>query len=215
MNIELHHIELILLPHRALFLPAYKVLCIADWHLGKAAHFRKSGIAMPQPLRDKGYGIIQNLIAEFDIDEIIFLGDLFHSSENNDWNLFREFILQSSGIGFVLIKGNHDIIAKEKFEEIGIKVKDEQVVDDRIIFTHHPLFENNLSTRLNIAGHIHPGYAVAQKGKQKFRLPAFYHSRQTLVLPAFGEFTGLQVVKEKQGDDFFCIAGDDIIKIRH
>lgn len=47
MKIEIRGEELILDKERAIYLPNEKLLAISDLHLGKAAHFRKAGLAIP------------------------------------------------------------------------------------------------------------------------------------------------------------------------
>ncbi|MDE1191630.1 MAG: ligase-associated DNA damage response endonuclease PdeM [Arachidicoccus sp.] len=213
MKIELNNIELILLSQKALYLPEYHILCIADWHLGKAAHLRKSGIPLPQHKPDPGFAIIEELCDQFSITKILFLGDLFHSIKNNEWESFRSFISQLPAIEFILVKGNHDIIPDKFFNESGIKTTGELILDDKLCFTHHPLFERTKDGFLNIAGHIHPGCLIEQKAKQIVRLPCFYYRDKTLVLPSFGSLTGLQMLPQKMNAIFYCIAGNHVFKL--
>lgn len=211
MNIRINQTELILLPERALYLPELKALCIADWHLGKAAHFRRSGIPVPQPDLDREFSLVERVSGRYDVTDILFLGDLFHSLKNNDWDRFAQFVGRFPGISFRLIKGNHDIIPEEFFAALGIGWSDRLLFDEKVIFTHEPLYQDTPPGFLNIAGHIHPGYRVYLKARQEVVLPCFHYSRSTLVLPAFGSLTGLQPQGRAAGDVFYCIVGDEVI----
>ena len=55
-------------------------LLLADIHLGKVGHFRKSGIPVPRKVEGVFYDKISKLKNSLNFSQIIFLGDLFHSS---------------------------------------------------------------------------------------------------------------------------------------
>src|SRR5690606_42158970 len=54
--------------------------------LGKVGHFRKAGIGIPKEMEQQDLALISDLIHEYKPLKIIFLGDLFHSDMNNDWD---------------------------------------------------------------------------------------------------------------------------------
>jgi len=47
MRAEINGHQLELLPEKAIFWPQHRILLLADLHLGKVNHFRRSGVAMP------------------------------------------------------------------------------------------------------------------------------------------------------------------------
>src|SRR3954466_1055908 len=98
MKLLLQNHSFELLPERALYNSETRSLIIADMHLGKAAHFRKNGIAIPQQSAQKDYQRLKVLIEELEPEEVIFLGDLFHSAHNVEWNIFAKMILQSGNV---------------------------------------------------------------------------------------------------------------------
>ena len=57
-----------------------KYFLLADIHLGKVGHFRKSGIPVPRKVEGVFYDKISKLKNSLNFSQIIFLGDLFHSS---------------------------------------------------------------------------------------------------------------------------------------
>lgn len=208
-TLRLQHVEVELLPEKAVYLPAFKVLCIADWHLGKAAHFRKAGIPLPQPDLSAEFDKIAALVARFGAEQVILLGDVFHSKLNNDWKLFEAFIASHPGIRWTITMGNHDIIGKEQFLSLGMDAVDELVLGETVICTHHPR-ESVPENQLNIAGHVHPGCEIVTGARQRFRLPCFHYGNSVLTLPAFGGLTGLFMLQADEHNRLFVIVGDEI-----
>ena len=117
-NIVLRGEELSLLPEKAIYWPKEQLLLIADLHLGKVEHFRKAGIAVPAEAGEANYHVLQELILEHSPKRVIFLGDLFHSNYNYDWELFRDFLESHDNVSFELIKGNHDILHKSQYDRV-------------------------------------------------------------------------------------------------
>ena len=97
-------------------------------------------------------------------------------------------------------------------EETTIEVVDELAVGEHLLLTHEPLNEAR-ADKLTISGHIHPGVMIRSKGRQSFRLPCFYHHRQMLILPAFGQLTGLHLLKKATGATFYAVFGDEVISL--
>ncbi|MGB0430488.1 MAG: ligase-associated DNA damage response endonuclease PdeM [Bacteroidia bacterium] len=208
MKIELKGHQVQLLPLKALMFSELKSLVIADLHLGKASHFRKSGIAVPNQVFDSN---IENLIKLLQWEkpkEVIFLGDLFHSTHNNEWNHFSAVIRQFPQIVFKLIIGNHDILDREHYAHSNIQIIEEYLDFDKVRLSHEPI-EN--CTKYNIYGHLHPGVRMVGKGRQSLRLPCFYFTNQFGVLPAFGTFTGLALQKPKEGERVYVVANNKIL----
>ncbi len=207
MQIELGTEIVQLLSERALFRPADETLIIADLHLGKAMHFRKNGISIPNKSAEKDYERLTFLFQTLKPKRIILLGDLFHSAHNQEWNLFCDFVNTFKKVEFVLVLGNHDILERSHYEKICLTLVEEELKEETLIFSHHPLKEIP-SNKINIAGHIHPGIVLSGKGKQRIKLPCFYFYENQLILPAFGSLTGLQlVVPEKEAKVFVVTPG--------
>lgn len=92
MVININNFEFTLLFEKALYKPDEQLLIIADVHLGKAAHFRKGGISIPAQAQVADYENLKKLFHKVNPKKVYFLGDLFHSSYNNDWNYFCDLI---------------------------------------------------------------------------------------------------------------------------
>src|SRR5687768_15648840 len=92
-----------LLPQKAVSWPAKKILLIADLHLGKINHFRRSGIPVPTSANDRNLELIIDLLNATQPERVICLGDLFHSHYNPEWEVFGELIKHFQHISFELV----------------------------------------------------------------------------------------------------------------
>ena len=203
--IHIREQEFVLHPSGTLFWTEQAMLLISDVHLGKISHFRKFGAAVPQKAIGKNFDLLSASVAFFQPKTICFMGDLFHSSLNREWVFFEKWV---RGIlaEIILVEGNHDIISYLKYEDLGIKVVPELLLDG-FLLTHHPEERDGF---FNFSGHIHPAVRLRGMGKQSLRLPCFFKSPQQLILPAFGAFTGTFVLEPKRGDQVYAIADNAI-----
>ncbi len=195
-------------PFGVLFWQEKAMLLISDVHLGKVSHFRKFGAAVPQKAIQRNFDLLDELVSYFTPKTICFLGDLFHSSLNAEWQLFEKWVERTAG-DIILVSGNHDIISPLKYHRIGIHVISEIELEG-FLLTHHPEEREGL---FNFSGHVHPAIKLRGNGRQSLRLSCFFKRGRQMILPAFGEFTGSHVVKHKKHDEIFAIVENDIIKI--
>ena len=201
-----------LLPEKVAFLPHHKTLVVADIHLGKASHFRKEGIMIPLPGSCPDLKCLGELLDSLQPEIVVFLGDLFHSSLNGEWEDLKNFLCGYPDIRFVLTKGNHDILPPSVMEETCIEVVPEWKIGEHLVFTHEPITDIQKES-LNVVGHIHPGVLVKTKGRQSYRLPCFYHQGQCLILPAFGQLTGLHILKKTADTSIYPVLLDEVIEL--
>lgn len=195
-------------PHGGVFWRKKSLLLISDVHLGKVAHFRKFGSAVPQKAVHKNYILLDELVIHFNPFQICFLGDLFHSSLNKEWELFENWVAKTPS-EVILVAGNHDIISPHKFEQLGIPIFEELVLDN-FLLTHHPEEREGF---FNFCGHIHPAVRLQGFGRQRLKLPCFFKTHSQMILPAFGEFTGTHVLQPKKEDEVFVIVENEVVKI--
>ncbi len=195
-------------PTGVLFWEDEAMLIISDVHLGKVAHFRKFGAAVPHNLAQENFALLQGVVAFFRPQVICFLGDLFHSSLNIEWALFEQWVSRTSA-NIVLVQGNHDIISPLKYEALGIAVVSE-LVQKGFLLTHHPEERNGF---FNLSGHVHPAIRLKGTAQQSLRLACFFKREHQMILPAFGKFTGTHVLKPGKKDEIFALAAGKVIKI--
>lgn len=193
-------------PSGAIFWNEKEMLLIADVHLGKVAHFRKHGAPVPANAAFQNLEKLTEISNHFQPETICFLGDLFHSKLNEEWNDFEKWV-EYTKANVILISGNHDIIPKYLFEELGVKVFDELLLEG-FLLTHHP---TEIKGTFNFSGHVHPGVRMKGVGRQYVRFPCFYKTENQLILPAFGNFTGKHILKPSGMDEVFAIVEGEVI----
>lgn len=201
-----------LLGSRAIWVPRTKSLLIADLHLGKATHFRKSGIGIPAQLAELDLQRLDHLIQNWQPTEVIFLGDLFHSQHNAEWDAFGMQISRHRAVKFILVRGNHDILDQAHYDQFGIQVCQDQLMRGPLLLTHEHLSEVPVGC-YNLSGHIHPGFRMKGKGRQSIMLPCFHLGPTQGLLPAFGRFTGCVGVKGQSTDRVWIIIKDQLMEV--
>jgi len=210
-NITLKEQTFYLLPEKVIYWKERKTLLVADLHFGKAAHFRKEGIAVPEHLTELSFRRLDQVISFLELKTIVFLGDLFHSDWNKEWNKFQIW-LQKYNLNFILVIGNHDILSHEQYLKAGIILKEEPYHLGPFALSHHPLEETGGA--YNLCGHLHPGIKLKGKAKQSLTLPCFYFGEKRGVLPAFSNFSGKHLIKIKPTDTVFGITKEKVIRFR-
>lgn len=213
VHLEIRNQNLRLLPEKALFWENKSGLIISDVHLGKAGHFRKHGIALPQKLNDKNLELIDNLILRWSPKWILFLGDLFHSEKNEEWESFKTWRTKYSEIDFYLVMGNHELYPEEDYRIMGITCSKTYDADP-FLFIHDENEFTGKSDRLIISGHVHPAVRLNGKGKQSVRLPCFFVDERRAILPAFGSLTGNYTLKPSKRSQVYGIIDNQILQIQ-
>jgi uncharacterized protein len=204
--------QVTLLSQRLLYLSEHRVLLLADAHFGKINHFRRAGIAVPSLANNRNASELIDAINETKPERVIFLGDLFHSTINDDWQTVGQITKHFAQCSFELVVGNHDILDAHHYSQCNIDWVQKQAIGQWLL-THEPLSE--IPDRLyNFCGHIHPGILLTGAGKQSLLLPCFYFGKQQGILPAFGAFTGLAKIKPKKGDEIFIISNGKIVAVK-
>lgn len=192
-------------------------LIVSDLHLGKTGHFRKSGIGVPPEIYKAD---MQRLIAQlyfFKADRLLIVGDLTHSSANRELDHFLRWRKDFSLLKVDLVKGNHDILEKDWYEEAAINLHEHQLEIAGFCFRHdlddtEPVLPAG-DTLYTFVGHVHPGITVRGKGRQALRFPCFYFTAEYCILPAFSRFTGTYHVERKKNETVYAIADNELMHI--
>lgn len=209
MTIEINNQEFTLHQSGAIYWKQKKILLLSDVHFGKIAHFRKYGIGIPKDAVFENFAQLNTVLDLFEVEKIIFLGDLFHSKINNEWNLFALWIKEQTQT-IILVEGNHDIIDKQNYSNLNIEIYSELLIDN-FLLTHHPTEKEGL---FNFCGHIHPGIKLKGFGRQFLSLSCFFKKPNQLIFPAFGEFTGNHYLVPNENDEVYAITKEEIIAVK-
>jgi len=197
-----------LLPDKAIWWKERKLLFISDVHFGKVDHFRKNGLPIPSSAGVDNYVRLSRLIERHQPNSILFLGDLFHSSSNMDWEVCKTFFAGYPNITLELVIGNHDLIPVYELKQVFDQVHETPIQLGPYLLSHEPESPSDL---YNICGHIHPAHRLKVKGRPSLRLPCFYFDDNRCILPAFGSFTGMHTLSRQKGDHVYVVADGEVI----
>lgn len=201
---------LLLYSSRVVFWQEEKTLLLADTHFGKATHFRKQGIAVPNAVADQSLQQFEDILLQFQPERTLVLGDFFHSDPNSDLLKLEELLTKFPKIE--LVAGNHDMHALQDLQNL-LTIHKAPLQKKPFIFSHLPL-EEVPDSYLNMHGHWHPGIQLVGKGRQRISLPCFYwYDQNKFCLPAFEAFAGKHYVKPQSGDQVFVIVNQEVRKV--
>jgi DNA ligase-associated metallophosphoesterase len=209
---------------RTLFWEEEKVLIVSDLHFGKTGHFRKSGIAIPRSVYKEDLQRLVVQIQHFQPKQLIIVGDMFHSHANRELELFLKWRNDLSHLEMLLVKGNHDILKEEWYDQAGIQVCRSTLSVNRFHFVHDigdlagkkGSFAKltGSSSAYFFSGHIHPGIRIQGIGKQSLCFPCFYFGKEFAVLPAFSRFTGVALIEPEKEQQVFAIVDNSVIRFQ-
>ena len=206
--------KLVLLAERAAFWPAKKALFVADFHLGKAASFRRAGIPLPSGTTSDNVERLGSAIDKTGARQVVFLGDFLHSESGRTAGTLARFGAwreARSAVSLTLVRGNHDRKAGDPPESWKVKCIDAGERLGAFVLNHEPGTARGGGYAL--AGHIHPAVRLSASGEKSVRLPCFWFGARCGVLPAFGAFTGSAEVLPRRGDQVFVIAEEEVLQV--
>lgn len=216
----IHDQTLWLLPEKAVFWEDEGVLLVADLHFGKVGHFQRQGIAVPRGSQQKTLDRLDCVIQRIDPQEIWFLGDLFHSQPNEEWFEFQEWLAKHETLSCTLIQGNHDIAKPSLYASLGLEVHP-MLSCHGFLFSHEPAdyfpkaptatHDHDSNDGFRLCGHLHPGVKIRSTGRQTLTLPCFFETKDHLILPAFGEFTGLHCLSVSNDCEAYIVTDERLI----
>jgi DNA ligase-associated metallophosphoesterase len=199
---------------RSIFWEEEKALIVSDLHFGKSGHFRKNGIGIPQNVFKED---LQRLFAAIQFhrpQQLIIVGDMFHSKSNSEHDLFLKWRNDLPSIHFHLVMGNHDILSPAFYEAASLAVHRGQLQVGDFVFTHDIADIEIAENYFYFSGHIHPGIRMAGLAKQAIQVPCFYFNERYAILPAFGKFTGTHAVAISKRDKVFALAANKVLSIQ-
>ena len=208
----IHHVVLAgervqLLADRALYWPDAATLFVADVHLGKAAAFRAGGVPLPRGNTEADFARLTLLLAATGARRLVVLGDFLHAAAGRVAALdtaFRGWRAQHPEVDLLLIRGNHDDRAGDPPSAWGIEVVPEPHLLTPFLACHLPV---EPPTGYALCGHVHPGVRLTGVARVSARLPCFVIGARRAILPAFGGFTGLAMIRAARGETRVAIAG--------
>lgn len=199
-------------PERALAWPAQGTLFIADPHFGKSASFRALGIAAPDGT-PADLARLDVVLAASGAKRLVVLGDFFHARSGISpatMNALAEWRARRTGLEILLVRGNHDRGAGDPPSEWGIACVDEPFPQAPFVARHTPAGDPAGHV---LAGHVHPGLQLRDRNGAGLRAPCFVVRPGLMLLPAFGGFTGLEMVAAHAGTRRFAVTPEVVVEV--
>jgi len=202
----------ILLPQKALYIPATHSLVLADVHIGKAASFRSRNFFAPDGISSFDLFRLSQLIKQFEVTRLIILGDLVHSQDgmtSSEVEVFERFRDAHPTVSVILILGNHDRKVRIP-QSWNLNLIHGYMAEGPFVYSHDLI---KTKGGYLLCGHVHPSVVLYGQGKQRLRLPCFWLRNKYAVLPAFGVFTGTYSVAPTRTDRVFVVARDTVVAV--
>ena len=199
---------------RAVWWPARKTLVLADPHFGKPATFRQAGVPIPHGVTATDLQRMAALVRETRAERLALLGDFFHAKAGCTAETLEpmdRWRRRHAELAILLVRGNHDLQAGDPPACWNIRCVADPFDDGVLMLRHVPPIR--AARRWGLAGHLHPGYRLRDGDGSTLRLPCFHATRRTLILPAFGSFTGLHCARPAFGDRVFVAMTDSVREV--
>jgi len=195
---------------RSLYWENENTIIVSDLHFGKTGHFRKHGIPIPQDIYKEDIYRLLNIITYHKAKRVIVVGDMFHSSENEELSLFKKWRKEIPHVHIDLVKGNHDILNNSWYANADIITHTELTIGE-FSFIHDitDVDTSKSHAQYYFSGHVHPAVLVQLGSKQQLRLPCFYFSNRHAILPAFSKFSGIAAIDVMRNDTVYAILDTD------
>lgn len=186
-------------------------LFVADTHFGKDATFRAHGRWIPHGTLDDTLNRLDHLLTRHRSRRLVVLGDLFHSAAGGETvptlTAWRD---RHARREILAVPGNHDRHALPLATAAGFE----------LLPPGHPIGPWTLwheppppGAGHALCGHLHPVALLRGPARQSLRLPCFHLRTNHSVLPAFGAFTGGQVVRVSRGDRVMGVGADKVFPL--
>lgn len=190
----------------------------ADLHWGKEATFQKASLPIPYQSLESNLNRLSSLVEQLRPKRVVVLGDMVHGSSSftdSFRTTMHRFWDRQSGhgdCGWILVEGNHDRRAKSEIKKWPVQIVSPPWRFEDFICVHDPM-EISLESvfqpgQMVMAGHIHPAFSMPDNGE---KLACFVFRQNTLIFPAFSDFTGRNLVDAKETETVFLIRHGEIV----
>jgi DNA ligase-associated metallophosphoesterase len=193
---------------RALVWRDMRTVFIADLHLGKAAAFRASGIAVPERGTSADLDRLATIVREERATRLVILGDFFHARAGRTPAIADAAHAWRSAIDdveIVLIRGNHDRSAGDPPASLRFELADNGMTLGPFSLRHEP---SSGGPGYTLAGHLHPAVRLEDPVTgQGLKAACYWFGASCGVVPAFGGFTGTAIIRPARGDRVIALLG--------
>ena len=194
-------IEAILDARRCIFLPADRVLALADLHLGYSWVQRRRGALMPVTTPETTASRVAALVGDYRPRHLVILGDLVHQATSQPG--VQQALQELSGtipddVTWTVCAGNHDRNLERLLGRLPRPVQWVPTFSATGCLLHHGDTDPGLdlpgtfalqgAAPFHIMGHEHPALRLGDGVATEAKVPCFIASDEALVVPAFSDW---------------------------
>ena len=208
--------QLDLLPERAVYWKKRKALIVADLHFGKAATFRKHGIPVPEGDTQNDLDRLTSVVRSTGAHQLIIAGDLMHAASSKSPEILevvRTWRQHHADLNIMLVTGNHDRAAGPVPAEWSVEELGHTVEFPPFAVVHDPSHVQEDADYFHFCGHLHPAVSLTDGRAGSLKAACFWKTRNSMVLPGFGKFTGSKAVRPDASDEVFAVTENSVIRI--
>ncbi|MEW5687047.1 MAG: ligase-associated DNA damage response endonuclease PdeM [Pseudomonadota bacterium] len=178
-------VEVIMRASGALWIPAERMLVVADLHLEKGSSYAMRGQMLPPYDTRETLGRLEAEVDATAPASVVLLGDTFHdrrSEERLAGDDAARLAALACGRALIWVVGNHDADGPQRLPGDTA----DQLTVASLVLRHEP--QAGLQPG-EVAGHLHPAAKVrAPRGTLRRR--CFVTDGERVILPAFGAYAG-------------------------
>jgi putative SbcD/Mre11-related phosphoesterase len=194
-----------------IFIRSLNAIAVADLHLGYEGVMAKRGMFLPKVNLRKIVDVLAKSLNKTQAKTIIVDGDIkneFSRVDEEEFNELLDFIkfTKDSGVGLILIKGNHDNFVDRYRDPFSLKIYGNEAKMGRYIFFHGDELPGVVPEDVDmlVMGHEHPAIGIFNRAGKKEKLRCFlygeYEGKKLLVLPAMNYFASgsdINIIEKK------------------
>ncbi|MFK7741332.1 MAG: ligase-associated DNA damage response endonuclease PdeM [Planctomycetota bacterium] len=213
MSFALRGVELQLLPERAVFVPGFDALLVADLHVGKAEAFQRRGVPVPSGVGDDDLARLSALIERTHARQLWVLGDLVHDRDAAQTAGLAVLRRGHRDVEFHVVRGNHDRHLAQLPSAWGFEEHEDFAALGPFALRHEPVaeFSDQPDGLYTLCGHLHPMAKLRGAGDELL-LPCFQFGDRIGLLPAFTSWSSGVRVDVRDGQTF-VVAGDTVVAL--
>lgn len=179
-----------------LFIEKYRMLVIADMHIGYEESLIEQGIHLPFSQYRKMKRMLSELINNLEPETVVLLGDVKHefgTATRQEWTEVMDLLdfLKKYVKKVLVVRGNHDnfLIPILKKKNVPLYDPSYEINDILFIHGHKEISLNDVTQKIIIMGHEHPAIILRDELGIKHKFKCFLHGKingkEIIVLPSF------------------------------
>ena len=211
VDLEIAGERLVLLPERAIWWSAERVVFVTDVHLGRLATLRARGTPVPGGTLDTLLARLGRIVELWAPEQLIVLGDLVEHADGLTRRVVDRVATAIAGWSceLVLVPGNHDRRAGRLPEVWPHTVREPGTTAGPFVLRHEP---EPTEAGYVLAGHYHPTIRL-EGGGDRLRLPCFAFGDEVGLLPAFHPMTN-GVAVSRTDHRIFAVADGEVVDLQ-